>query len=79
MTDREQAIIAARAAADRQVAHVNSTLDEVLLPNARELLAEQDATDAWAILSTKLRGELDDRPDFLADMVAQLAIRAARD
>lgn len=79
MTDTERAITAARAAADRQIAHVDATIRDILLPAARNLLAGADATDAWALLSSRLRRQLSDQPGFMADLLARLALTHANE
>ncbi len=79
MTEYEQALTAARARADRQVALLDSTINETLLPRARQLLVANDPTDAWAILDREIMRQLADRPQFLAELLARLALRIAED
>jgi hypothetical protein len=79
MTDQENALLAARVAADRQMAHVDATINAHLLPDAERLLQEHNGstTDAWALLAMKLANELGDYqggPQFLCEMLARLAI-----
>jgi hypothetical protein len=79
MKDQEAtALDVARAVADQQVAHIDTTLDELLLPDVRRLLTEGAATDAWARMSLKLFEQLGDRPDFLAELLTRLAVRYCR-
>jgi hypothetical protein len=68
-------IARARAAADRQLAHVDATIDEVLLPQARRLLSTHDPTDAWAMLSASVLRQVGDRPEFTAEVLSRLVLR----
>jgi hypothetical protein len=75
MTEHEQRVIAARAKADRQIAHVDATIEEVLVPLATQLLGSHDTTDAWALLATEVTRQIADRPEFMAQMVALMVVR----
>src|SRR5262249_12641143 len=79
MPTHDEQITAARAAADRQIAHVNDAIDQVLIPDAMRLLAENDPADAWALLRMRVMDQLADRPQFMADLLAAFALRYASD
>jgi hypothetical protein len=66
------------AAADRQYKHVVDALDEVVVFRARELLANHDATSAWAVLTREVHDSLSARPEhvrFLTELLAAAVVR----
>jgi hypothetical protein len=76
MTDRETMLTIARARAEQQQAHVADTLHTVLLPDARKAVEEYGPIDAWAVLVKRLHDQLADRPMFLAELLAVMAVEA---
>lgn len=72
-------IVAARAAADRQLAHVDGGVDE-LVATARALLRTQDRTDTWAQMAVRVAARLDcadRRPQFAVEMLVAAVLRLA--
>lgn len=72
----------ALAAADRQLAHVQTSLDR-LVGEARDALAEYgDGTTAWAAIGTKVAKQLDCTSryqQFAVEMLAAAVIRLAQE
>lgn len=64
-----------RAVADQQIAHIDATIDNLLLPGVRSLLVEGRPADACAVTSSMLVRSLGAKPQFLAEMLARLSIR----
>ena len=82
VTDFDDELARARAAADRQLAHVTDALNDVVLKQARELLTGEDATDVWARLSTQIAAQLDctsPRQKFAAELLAAAAIKLVQE
>jgi len=75
MKDQDGALTVALAQADQQVAHVDATLGH-LVAEATSLVAIHGETGAWALLARKLLSQLEDRPQFLAEMLSRMAIKA---
>lgn len=76
MTGPDNALTAALADADRQIAHVDATINDLLMPDVQRTLDQYgDPSMAWAVMSTKLRQQLSDRPAFLADMLARVIVK----
>ena len=79
-TRRPVSRVAALARADRQHSHVVAALDEVVIAQARDLLATYDLTEAWALLARDLHQQLGDSPQhvqFMAELLAAAALRDA--
>lgn len=68
-------LTAARAAADRQMAHIDNTIDTILLPLMRKSLETSQDVDAWAHVGMTLTHV---PPQFLAEMLSRLTLRVVR-
>lgn len=75
-------LAAAKAKADQRLAHVTTKVDDLLIAQARRLLAEHsDPVEAWAILTARIARGLRcaSRPQILAaEMLAATGIRLAQ-
>jgi hypothetical protein len=77
----DRVLAAAKARADQQLAYVNDTLDDLILPAARDVLAQHgDATEACAVLTRKITEILDStvkNQRLVAALLSAAAIRLA--
>jgi hypothetical protein len=79
VADGERPPAAVLAAADRQLALVNDTLAKAV-EEARELLLSYGATEAWALLASRLATQLgctSSDQQFAAEMLAAAAVQLA--
>jgi hypothetical protein len=80
MSDPE--LTSALAAADQQYTHARSALKDQAVAKARQLLTGHGETEAWALLTVDLAGQLDltsQRQSFAAEMLAAAAIEIAKE
>lgn len=76
MTGCTPELVAALATADRQLAHADGALDQ-LIESARTLPAEH-AVKMWVALAEQLLGTVRDHPEFAAETLAAAVFRLAR-